>query len=176
MEEHSDERNQRLQEEWHELLREETDLRASIAHHQSAIATEQDRLKEIQDFQAAFRSFYFGKGHATGPQCVFEPGGICPLPIDDMKGLDGYQTALKALGMASPGGYVHGRTAGQWLIDAGILEGLSVNDARIRLSKFMSRSTEWERVEGKRGWFRYLPTTGPENGADAPLQNNKVDL
>lgn len=176
MEEHSDARNQRLQEEWRELLREETELRASIAHHQSAIATEQDRLKEIQDFKAVFRSFYFGEGHANRPQNVFEPGGPCLLPLEDLKGLEGYQTALRALGMASADGYVHGRTAGQWLIDAGILEGLSVNEARIRLSKFMSRSREWERVEGKRGWFRYLPTTGPENGADAPLQNNKVDL
>ena len=83
-----------------------------------------------------------------------------------------YQGALRALGEGSPGGYVHGRTAAQWLIDAEILEDIEIDPARMRVNKFMARSTEWEAVKRHRGWFRYLPQSRPEHNPEATLRDN----
>ena len=149
-------RRQRAEQEWHDILREEAELRTGIADHQAAIEEKSGRLREVQEYKDAYSKFHFGQGRGSEPAASFEPGGPCPVPAEELQEMVGYQAALRALGKASPGGYVHGRTAGEWLIDAGILEGLSVDEARMRVSKYMARSKEWERVTEQRGWFRYL--------------------
>ena len=156
-------RRLRAEEEWADLEREEIELNADIAAHQSAISAKQDRLTKLQDYKTALSAFRFGEGHEKQPKSIFALGGPCPIPMDELGMMAGYQAALRAIGTTSPGGYVHARTAGEWLITAGVLEGLSIDVARMRVSKFLSRSREWERVEGKTGWYRYLPEVGPEN-------------
>ena len=156
-------RRQRAEQGWHDILREEAELHTGIADHQAAIEEKSGRLREVQDYKAAYKRFHFGQGRGSEPAASFEPGGPCPVPAEELQELEGYQAALRALGTASPGGYVHGRTAGQWLIDAGILEGLSVDEARMWVSKYMARSKDWERVTEQRGWFRYLPEVGSED-------------
>ena len=174
MENHPNVRYQRVQEEWHDLLREEAALQSSIEAHQSAIADDLSRLKEIQGFKVAFSSFYFSQDHENKATSNFEPGGPCPMPIEELREMEGYQSSLETLGMAAPGGYIHARTAGQWLIEAGIIEGLSIDEARMRLSKYMSRSKKWEKVEGQRGWFRYLRDSVPEGFSQAPGRDGSV--
>ena len=156
----TDPRSHRIQEEWAALLREEAELTSCIAAYQSAIAEKEGRLARVRDYMRHFRSFHFGEETAQAGSYLFEPGGTCPIPMEELGQFENYQDALRALGAASPGGYVHGRTAGQWLIDAEVLAGLSVDDARMRVSKYMGRSREWERVPEQRGWFRYLPEMG----------------
>ena len=156
----TDPRSHRIQEEWAALLREEAELNSGIAADQSAMAKKQGRLAKLRDYMSAFRSFHFGEEQDQAGSYHFEPGGPCPIPMENLGMMEGYQAALRALGTVLPGGFVHGRTAGQWLMDAGILEPMPINEARMRVNKFMTRAKEWEPVEGNRGWFRYLPEMG----------------
>ena len=167
MEHQPDVRRQRILDEWDDLEKEEGELIASIAGHQTAMEEDSGRLKTLQDYMTIFKVFNFAQPEEYEPQFSFEPSGPCPLTMDQLREAGGYQSALAALGNALPGGYIHGRTAGQWLIDAGALEGLSTDEARMRVNKFMSRSRQWEVLAGNRGWFRYLPERGPESMSDA---------
>lgn len=167
MEDQSDVRRQRIQDEWGDLEREEAELLSAIAEDRAAIEKKTERLLGLQDYMVIFKAFNFGPPEESEPQFNFEPAGPCPLAMEQLQEADGYQSALATLGKVLPGRYIHGRTAAQWLIDAGILEGLSIDEARMRVNKFMARSWEWETVEGHRGWFRYLPQFGHED-AEAP--------
>ena len=167
MENREDVRRQRAEDEWDDLEREEVDLLASIAAHQSAIAKDERQLKRVRDYKDAHRAFHFREDFSDEPMPNFEPGGSCPIPMTELQAMDSYQSALRSIGKASLGGYVHGRTAGEWLIAAEILTGLTVDEARMRVSKYMARAREWEKVEGRRGWYRYLPEFDTGGTADS---------
>ena len=172
--EQADTQSRRVQDDWDALLREKAELNSGIAADQSAMAKKQARLAKLRDYMSAFRSFHFGEEQDQPGSYLFEPGGPCPIPMEDLGVMEGYQAALRALGTVLPGGFVHGRTAGQWLMDAGILESMPINAARMRINKFMGRSPEWEPVEERRGWFRYLPESTPENDQDTLSRDSEV--
>lgn len=163
-----------IQQSWADLLTEEEELKNSISQHERAISDHQagiqedtERLETLERYKATFFNFHIRGSLKSEPNPLLQPGGACPIPLDREST---YQTALEAIGAAAPGGYVHHRTAAGWLMEAGIIEGLSLDQARMRISKYLSRSRNWESVEGHRGWYR-LTRVSREKEIPSPAAN-----
>ena len=164
-----------IQQSWADLLSEEAELKNSITEHQKAISDHEvaieensERLGTLAQYKSTFFNFHMRGNLKSDPKPVLKPGGACPIPLDRKLT---YQAALEAIGAATPGGYLHHRTSAVWLMEAEIIKGLSLNQARMRVSKYLSRSRNWEKVEGHRGWFR-LNRVSSEQEIPAPGEND----
>ncbi len=167
-----------IQQSWADLLTEEEGLKNSISYrekaisdHQAGIQEETQRLETLRQYKATFFNFHIRGSLKSEPNPRLQPGGACPIPLD--RELT-YQAALEAIGEAAPGGYVHHRTAAGWLMEAGIIVELSINQARMRVSKYLSRSRDWENVEGHKGWYRLISISGEQEISAPVMDDNPV--
>ena len=103
----------------------------------------------------------YGGLSTAGQATKVDPGAgraaadaACPLTVDEMRTLGDKYDALYATAELMPDRVVHARTAGKWLINAGLMPD-QIDNARVAIVSHMkSRPGTWEQVG--RGTFRLI--------------------
>ena len=117
------------------------------------IEISQARIAEIASFMADFRAFY-GGGRRAQAETPPELGGPCPISVEQVRAVHaagGYPDLLDALALATPGRYLHARTAAKWAMDAGTIPG-TLDALRTKYAKHLQRSDRWTKIG--RGWHQ----------------------